>query len=91
MCLRRSLHWIKVIGYEAMRAWPVRRALVIRWLFVIFLVLIVFASALPWLEKLGIGRLPGDLRFSIFGKKIFLPFASTILVSLLAFVVARFV
>ncbi len=63
----------------------------IRWLFVIFLVLILFASALPWLEKLGIGRLPGDLRFSIFGKKIFLPFASTILVSLFVFLVARFV
>ncbi len=63
----------------------------IRWLFVIFLVLILFASVLPWLEKLGIGRLPGDLRFSIFGKKIFLPFASTILVSLFVFLVARFV
>jgi hypothetical protein len=63
----------------------------IRWLFVIFLTLIVFASALPWLEKLGIGRLPGDFRFSIFGKKILLPFASTILISLMAFLVARFV
>jgi hypothetical protein len=51
----------------------------------------VFASALPWLEKLGIGRLPGDFRFSIFGKKILLPFASTILISLMAFLVARFV
>jgi len=63
----------------------------IRWLFVIFLTVIVLASALPWLEKLGIGRLPGDLRFSLFGKKIFLPFASTILISLMAFFVARFV
>ena len=63
----------------------------IRWFFVIFLVVILFASALPWLEKLGIGRLPGDLRFSIFGKKIFLPFASTILVSLAALLVARLV
>ena len=63
----------------------------IRWFFVIFLVLILFASVLPWLEKLGIGRLPGDLRFSIFGKKIFLPFASTILVSLAALLVARLV
>jgi len=63
----------------------------IRWFFVIFLVVILFASALPWLEKLGIGRLPGDLRFSIFGKKIFLPFASTILVSLVVLVLSRFV
>ena len=62
----------------------------IRWLFVIFLALIVFSSLLPWLEKLGVGRLPGDLRFSIFGKKIFLPFASTILVSLFVFLLARF-
>ncbi len=62
----------------------------IRWLFVIFLALIVFSSLLPWLEKLGVGRLPGDLKFSIFGKKIFLPFASTILVSLFVFLLARF-
>jgi Protein of unknown function (DUF2905) len=63
----------------------------IRWLFIIFVVLVLFSSALPWLEKLGIGRLPGDLRFSIFGKKIFLPFASTILVSLVVLVLSRFV
>ena len=63
----------------------------IRWLLVIFMTLIVLASALPWLERLGIGRLPGDFRFSIFGKKIFLPFASTILISLMAFLVARFI
>jgi hypothetical protein len=48
----------------------------IRWLVIIFLVLMVFSSLLPWLERLGIGRLPGDVRFSLFGKKIFLPFAS---------------
>ena len=63
----------------------------IHWLLVIFMTLIVLASALPWLERLGIGRLPGDFRFSIFGKKIFLPFASTILISLMAFLVARFI
>jgi hypothetical protein len=46
---------------------------------------------LPWLEKLGVGRLPGDLRFSMFGKTFFLPFASTIVVSLVIFLVARFI
>ena len=54
----------------------------IRWLLTIFLALVVFSSLLPWLEKLGIGRLPGDVRFSIFGIKIFLPFASTILLTM---------
>ncbi len=61
----------------------------IRWLIIIFVSLIVFSSLLPWLERLGIGRLPGDVRFSIFGKKIFLPFASTIFLSLVVFLLAR--
>ena len=63
----------------------------IRWLVIIFLVLTVFSSLLPWLEKLGIGRLPGDVRFSLFGKKIFLPFASTILISLFVALISRFI
>ncbi len=62
-----------------------------RWLLTIFLALVVFSSLLPWLEKLGAGRLPGDLRFSIFGKTFFLPFASTILLSLVIFLIARFI
>ena len=62
-----------------------------RWLLIIFLVLILFSSFLPWLEKLGVGQLPGDVRFSLFGKKIFLPFASTILLSTLIFQIARFI
>ncbi len=63
----------------------------IRWLLTIFLVLIVFSSLLPWLEKLGIGRLPGDVRFNLFGMKIFLPFASTILLTLLVLLIGRFI
>jgi hypothetical protein len=62
-----------------------------RWLVIIFLVLMVFSSWLPWLERLGIGRLPGDVRFSLFGKKIFLPFASTILLSLFIAFISRFI
>lgn len=61
-----------------------------RWLLTVFLVLVIFSSILPWLEKLGIGRLPGDVRFSIFGRKIFLPFASTVLLSMVIFLIARF-
>lgn len=56
----------------------------IRWVLTIFLALIVFSAAMPWLEKLGIGRLPGDVRFKIFGRQVFLPFASTLLLSMIA-------
>ena len=62
-----------------------------RWLIIIFLVLIVFSSALPWLEKLGIGRMPGDVRFRLFGREIFLPFASTVLISVVVFLLGRFI
>lgn len=62
-----------------------------RWLLVIFFTVVVFSSALPWLEKLGIGRLPGDLRFKLFGKSFHLPFASTILISLVALLIGKLI
>ncbi|HWX04053.1 Protein of unknown function (DUF2905) [Collimonas sp. PA-H2] len=61
----------------------------IRWMLVIFVAVIVFSSALPWLEKLGLGRLPGDVRFTLFGKNFSLPFASTILLSTVIFLLVR--
>ena len=62
----------------------------IRWVIVIFVALIVFSTILPWLEKLGIGRLPGDFRFKLFGRVFSLPFASTILISLIVLLIGRF-
>lgn len=61
----------------------------IRWVFVIFIGLIIFANLLPWLQKMGIGKLPGDLRFKLFGKVFTIPFASTILITLLVMLVAK--
>jgi hypothetical protein len=62
----------------------------IRWVLVIFIGLVLFANLLPWLQKLGIGKLPGDLRFKLFGKIFTIPFASTILLSLVILLVAKF-
>ncbi|WMW81280.1 DUF2905 domain-containing protein [Undibacterium cyanobacteriorum] len=61
----------------------------IRWVFVIFIGLIIFANLLPWLQKMGIGKLPGDLRFKLFGKIYTIPFASTILITLLVMLIAK--
>lgn len=61
----------------------------IRWMLVIFVAVTVFSSALPWLEKLGLGRLPGDVRFTLFGKNFSLPFASTVLLSTVIFLLVR--
>ena len=63
----------------------------IKWLIVLVLALILFAGLTPLLRRLGIGRLPGDFRFRIGGKDYSLPVASTVLLSLIAMAVARFV
>ena len=47
-----------------------------RWLLVIFLALMVIKALTPWVRKLGVGKLPGDLRFKLFGREFFLPFTS---------------
>jgi len=56
----------------------------IRWLIVVLLALILINGLTPWLQKLGFGRLPGDIRFKIFGRQIFIPLTTTILLSLMA-------
>lgn len=61
----------------------------IRWLLVVFLALLIFSGLRPWLEKLGLGRLPGDFRFRLFGREWFIPLASSIALSLLAMGIAQ--
>jgi len=56
----------------------------IRWMIVIFLALVLISWFTPLLRKLGFGRLPGDLRFKAFGRDWNLPFATAILLSMVA-------
>ena len=63
----------------------------IRWMIVIFLALLLISWATPLLQKMGLGRLPGDLRFRAFGRDWFLPFASTVLLSFIASLVGYLV
>lgn len=58
------------------------KTLMTRWLIVVFLALLLINAVTPWLQKLGFGRLPGDIRFKVFGREIFIPLASTIILSL---------
>ena len=53
----------------------------IRWLIVVFLALVLISGLTPLLRRLGIGRLPGDLHFRLFGREWFIPLASTVLLS----------
>ena len=55
----------------------------IRWLLVVFVALLIFSRLHRWLEKIGLGRLPGDFRFRLFGREWFFPFASATLIAVL--------
>jgi hypothetical protein len=62
---------------------------VIRWLIVVFLALLIFSGLRPWLEKIGLGRLPGDFRFRLFGREFFIPLTSSLVLSFIAMLVAK--
>lgn len=61
-----------------------------RWLIVIFIALLIINAFTPWFKKIGFGRLPGDLNFTLFGREFNLPLTTTIILSLVAGAVARF-
>ena len=63
----------------------------IRWFIVIFLALTLISWLTPLLGKLGFGKLPGDLRFRLFGRDWSIPLASTILLSLLASTLSKLI
>ena len=53
----------------------------IRWLIVVVLALVLINGLSPWQQRMGLGRLPGDFRFRLFGREWFIPLASTVLLS----------
>ena len=61
----------------------------IKWLLTILISLAVLAAATPWLARLGVGRLPGDLKFSVRGRAYYIPLASTVLFCLLALLIGK--
>ncbi|MGV8803729.1 MAG: DUF2905 domain-containing protein [Polaromonas sp.] len=61
----------------------------IRWFIVIFLALVCISGFSPLLHRLGFGKLPGDLRFRLFGRPWFIPVTTTILLSFVASLVSH--
>lgn len=61
----------------------------IRWVIAVFLALMVISWFTPLLHKLGFGKLPGDIRFRAFGRDWFIPLTTTLVLSGLASLLAR--
>jgi len=52
-----------------------------RFLIAVGVVLVVGGLLWPWISKLGLGRLPGDIRFERGGFRFYFPIATGLLVS----------
>ncbi len=62
----------------------------LRWVIVTFLALLLISWVRPWLEKMGLGKLPGDFHFRLFGREWFIPLTSTLLLSFTITLIAKF-
>jgi Protein of unknown function (DUF2905) len=63
----------------------------IRWVIVIFLALVLISWFTPLLQRLGFGKLPGDLHFRAFGREWYLPITTTLLLSFLASLIGKWI
>jgi hypothetical protein len=55
---------------------------VARWLIILVVVLVVAGLLWPWLGRLGLGRLPGDIVIERENFRLYLPITTSILVSI---------
>jgi hypothetical protein len=53
-----------------------------RWLIILGVVLVVAGLLWPWLTRLGLGRLPGDIVIERDGFRLYIPITTSILISI---------
>jgi Protein of unknown function (DUF2905) len=63
----------------------------LKWLLTLLIALAVLTALSPWLSKYGLGRLPGDVVLCYKGRQYYLPFTTTILLSLALTLLTRLV
>jgi hypothetical protein len=59
-----------------------------KWLVTLVLALLVLGMFTPWLNRMGLGRLPGDIRIKRKRGVFYFPFTSVIVSSLLLSLIA---
>jgi hypothetical protein len=62
-----------------------------RWLLVFLLAFVLFNGLKVWLRRIGLGRLPGDFTVRWRGRELFVPLASSVLLSVLAMLIGLLV
>jgi hypothetical protein len=60
-----------------------RNSAVLKWLLTLLVALVMLTAISPWLgRRFGLGRLPGDLMVRVRGRDYYVPFTTTLLLSL---------
>jgi Protein of unknown function (DUF2905) len=62
---------------------------VLKWVLTVLVALAVLTALSPWLARFGLGRLPGDVMLKVRGRDYYLPFTTTILLSLVLTLLSR--
>lgn len=58
-----------------------------RWVIVFLLACLVFNTLHGWMRKIGLGKLPGDFSFRFKGREYQVPFASSVVLSVLGMLI----
>ncbi|CAG0939018.1 hypothetical protein GALLN_00449 [Gallionellaceae bacterium] len=53
-----------------------------KWLIILGIIFILIGLAWPWLSKLGLGHLPGDIHIARKGFSFYFPLTTSIIISL---------
>lgn len=61
----------------------------LKWLFTVFIVLVILAAATPLLARFGVRRIPGDFQIPVRGRLYYVPLASTLLLTLGVWLVGK--
>jgi hypothetical protein len=62
----------------------------LKWILTLAVALVLLTAASPWLSRYGLGRLPGDVVVRYRGRDWYLPFTTTLLLSLALTLIAKF-
>ena len=63
----------------------------LKWLVTLFIVLVVVSVFSARLRGYGLGRLPGDLRIPARGRVYYIPFTTTVLLSVAVYLLGRII
>jgi len=63
----------------------------LKWLLALLIGLLILSAVAPRLGRYGLGRLPGDLRIPLRGRLYYVPFATSVLLSLLVWAIGKLI